>query len=132
MMPSILLDTQIVLWWIGDNQKLNDSTIKYVKDADKVFVSVISFWEMIIKKQIGKLEVPANVRQLVADQNFSALPFETDHAFLVDKLPLFHRDPFDRALIAQAISENLVLATHDKIINDHYHDLVSLFNTRSK
>ena len=130
-MPSILLDTQIVLWWIEDDQQLKTPARQYIIDADSVFVSAISFWEMIIKKKLNKLKVPVNIRQLVADQNFATLPFEVDHAFLVDSLPLLHRDPFDRALIAQSISENLVFLTYDKTINSQYGNYVSLFDARS-
>ena len=130
-MPSILLDTQIVLWWINDDPKLKASARRYIIDADSVFISSISFWEMIIKKQLNKLKVPPNIRQLVTDQNFATLPFRTDHAFVVESLPLLHRDPFDRALIAQAISESFVFVTYDNTINSQYGNYVSLFDARS-
>ena len=128
-MSSILLDTQIVLWWFDDDQKLKSPVRQYITDADNVFVSAISFWEMIIKKQLNKLTVPDNIRQLVADQNFATLPFKTDHAFVVKAIPLLHRDPFDRALMAQAISENFVFVTYDETINQ-YSNSVSLFDAR--
>ena len=130
-MLSILLDTQIILWWINDDQKLRTSARLYITEAERVFVSSISFWEMIIKKQLNKLDVPDNVRQLVSDRDFATLPFKTDHAFVVNALPLLHRDPFDRALIAQAVDEDFVLVTHDKIINSEYNSYVSLFDARS-
>ena len=129
-MSSILLDAQIVLWWINDDQIINARTKQYITNADQVFVSVINFWEMIIKKQVNKLQVPSNIRRLIADQNFAVLPFKADHAFMVDTLPLLHRDPFDRALIAQAASESLVFVTYDKTITDQYGAYTSLFNAR--
>ncbi len=127
-----MLDTQIVLWWIEGDQKLKTPVRNYIAGADKVFVSTVTFWEMIIKKQLNKLTVPDNIRQLVADQDFATLSFETDHAFVIDTLPLLHRDPFDRALTAQSISESLTFVTHDRTINSQYGDYVLLFDARSQ
>lgn len=111
----LLLDTHIYLWALTDNPKLSATARKLITDADEVFISSASIWEASIKVGLGKLE--ADVNQLVAEIEpcgYKELPVRAAHAALVCNLPNIHRDPFDRILIAQAISEPLRLLTADE------------------
>jgi PIN domain nuclease of toxin-antitoxin system len=111
----LLLDTHIYLWVLSDHPKLSAGARKLIQDADEVFVSSASIWEASIKIGLGKLD--ANVDHLVAEIEacgFKELPIRAVHAALVRSLPDIHRDPFDRILIAQAISEPLKLLTVDE------------------
>lgn len=111
----LLLDTHIYLWVLSDHPKLSANARKLIQDADEVFVSSASIWEASIKIGLGKLD--ANVDHLVAEIEacgFKELPIRAVHAALVRSLPDIHRDPFDRILIAQAISEPLKLLTVDE------------------
>lgn len=120
----LLLDTHIYLWFVHDNPKLGKRARIMIRDADEVFVSSASIWEIVIKASLGKLS--ANVAALsafVKDSGFSELSIRLAHAVRVRTLPLFHRDPFDRILIAQAIFESLQLLTSDRNL-EKYSSLV--------
>jgi PIN domain nuclease of toxin-antitoxin system len=92
--------------------------------AAKCVISVVSLWEMAVKCSIGKMEieaVPTTLPAWVAKLNARVLPLEPAHAYAVYGLPMLHRDPFDRMLIAQATVEDLVLVTNDE--NIHRYDV---------
>lgn len=111
----LLLDTHIYIWAVMDHQKLTESIRTLILEADDVFVSSASIWEIAIKARLGKLE--ANIDLLVAEitaSGFKALPIHVTHAAMVRQLPDIHRDPFDRILIAQAQCEPLQLLTSDR------------------
>ncbi|QRR07663.1 type II toxin-antitoxin system VapC family toxin [Burkholderia sp. MS455] len=120
----LLLDTHVFLWSVFDDRKLSKSARKLILDADEVFVSAATIWEASIKAGLGKLDV--NVNDLVAEisaAGFVELPVRVAHAAMVQDLPDIHRDPFDRLLVAQAMTEPLRLVT----ANEHlakYTDLV--------
>ena len=84
-----------------------------------IFVSAAVFWEIRIKQTLGKLELPLNFSKAVKEENFEYLPITVEHTELLKDLPLFHRDPFDRILICQALAEDLVLITRDKNIKKY-------------
>ena len=110
----LLLDTHIFIWAVMDNRKLTRAARKIILDADDVFVSAASIWEAAIKAGLGKLD--ADVDLLISEiesSGFIELPVRAAHAAMVRKLPDIHRDPFDRLLIAQAVSEPLRLITSD-------------------
>jgi PIN domain nuclease of toxin-antitoxin system len=97
-----------------DNRRLSKTARKLILDADDVFVSAASIWESAIKVGLGKLEV--EIDQLVSEiqaSGFNELPVRATHAATVRRLPAIHGDPFDRILIAQAITEPLRLVTSD-------------------
>lgn len=109
-----LLDTHIYLWCVNDEPKLSSATRSMILNAEHVYVSSVSIWEISIKSKLGKLE--GDVEELVAaisESGFLELPFTAKHASLVAKLTGKHRDPFDRALVAQAMCEPLKLLTAD-------------------
>jgi PIN domain nuclease of toxin-antitoxin system len=110
---SLLLDTHVVLWWLTDDPALSDD-IKDRLDHDRdVYVSAATIWEVAIKQAIGKLAEPARLPELIQDSGFAALPIRAEHAITAGRLPLIHRDPFDRMLVAQARCEDLTLVTRD-------------------
>lgn len=122
----LLLDTHVYLWWLQDSRKLSKSARSRILAATEIFVSSASIWEATIKSGIGKLEV--DIDDLVSEieiSNFRELPVTARHAAAVAKLPDIHRDPFDRLLIAQALSEPLRLLTADKVLTQ-YSELVEL------
>lgn len=119
---KILLDTHIALWAIADTSKLPDKVIKLLEEeSNEVFYSVASVWEIAIKHIIKPENMPVSEEDFVRlceDTGFTRLPIETEHIFLLKTLSRpgdapKHNDPFDRMLIAQAKSENLMLLTHD-------------------
>lgn len=121
---QILLDTHIYLWWLNDDKQLSQKAREFIYEAETAYVSSVSIWEAAIKSGLGKLTV--NIEELVdaIDNNgFTELPFTAIHAAKITALPLHHRDPFDRALIAQAMTEPLRLLTADKVLGQ-YSELV--------
>jgi PIN domain nuclease of toxin-antitoxin system len=117
---NLLLDTHILLWWLGDQPELANKARKLIADGHNlVFISAVVVWEIIIKKAIGKLEVPSDFRVVLQKQSFEFLDITSEHSFAVGDLPDYHRDPFDRMLIAQAKIEGLTLMTHDARLQEY-------------
>jgi PIN domain nuclease of toxin-antitoxin system len=112
----LLLDTHVLLWALASPSKL-PVRFRRELDAALVFVSAASIWEVAIKAALGKLEAdPAEVLDAVEPAGFELLPVSGAHAARVATLPLLHRDPFDRLLVAQALCEPLVLVTNDRAV----------------
>ncbi|MBV7334491.1 type II toxin-antitoxin system VapC family toxin [Chloroflexi bacterium TSY] len=119
-----LLDTHAFLWWVEENPQLSDIARETIADIDnELFFSAASGWEIAIKSRIGKLCVPDNLEQFIAgevhDNNFTVLPIQLSHTLHVYTLPLLHRDPFDRILIAQSNLEKMPLLTADPLISQY-------------
>jgi len=110
----ILLDTHIFLWVVFDNPKLSKTAKRLLSSADEIYVSSASIWEMSIKSSLGKLnvDVPRLASEIIS-VGFLELPVRIHHSLMVRTLADIHKDPFDRMLIAQAISEPLNLVTSD-------------------
>lgn len=122
----LLLDTHIVLWVLRDAAELSVAARSMIRNAEAVFVSSVSWWEASIKAAAGKLPVePARLQSQAMAVGFEPLPVTWTHALAIHGLPPLHRDPFDRMLIAQAISEPLHLLTHDAALAA-YTDLVTV------
>ncbi|MDQ4010654.1 MAG: type II toxin-antitoxin system VapC family toxin [Actinomycetota bacterium] len=110
----LLLDSQVVLLSLESPERLPTKAVAAITDpANSVDVSVASLWELAIKQSIGKLKVDGDLREHLTLQSFSELPVRGEHALTVRDLPLHHRDPFDRRLIAQAMCERLTIVTAD-------------------
>jgi PIN domain nuclease of toxin-antitoxin system len=110
----LLLDTHVVLWWLGDDQRLSEAARRAIAETtNDILVSAASVWEMAIKRSLGKLTAPAELLDVVAAQGFGWLPVRADHAGAVGSLPWQHRDPFDRLLVAQARVEGVPVVTSD-------------------
>lgn len=116
----ILLDTHTLLWGLNDVDKLSERARELLPLSETCF-SVASLWEILIKTQCGKLSLPAPAGPYViaklAFNGVKLLPVTTNHVLRVESLPLHHRDPFDRILIAQAIEEDLPIVTVDTVFN---------------
>ena len=111
---NLLLDTHIFLWWRANEPRLGAEARTAISDADVVFVSVASAWEVAIKMSLGKLRLEGRFGDGVDQSGFRPLPITFEHAEHVSSLPPHHRDPFDRLLIAQALSEGLTVVTGDR------------------
>jgi PIN domain nuclease of toxin-antitoxin system len=112
----LLLDTHLLLWWLAADPRLPPRAGMLIEDRrNPVFVSPMTLWEIAIKTQLGKLDADVDeVRTAALQSGFRPLPFTLEHAAAVARLPQHHRDPFDRALLAQALLEPLTLLTHDE------------------
>ena len=111
-MQRLLLDTHAFLWWLADAPQLGELARKAIGDErNDVFVSAATGWEVAIKRAAGKLQAPDNLDAMVDDSGFSHLPITFFHGEQAGALPMYHRDPFDRMLIAQAQAEGLVIVT---------------------
>ena len=115
----LLLDTHIVLWQLSGQRELSSAARDAIAAADELLFSVVSFAEIGVKAAVGKLVVPDNFRQTVADSGVTFLGLDVDHGLAVAQLPLHHRDPFDRLLIAQARAEQLTVVTADRRFLDY-------------
>ena len=125
-MQDYLPDTHVFRWYATSSRALKEETCRILGDPDnRVFISVASIWEMAIKQGLGKLE-PSDrePEQVVDDSRFRLLEINAVHAKTAGRLPLLHRDPFDRMLVAQAQIENLILITDDYRIEKY--DVITL------
>jgi PIN domain nuclease of toxin-antitoxin system len=112
---KILLDTHIFLWSINEDKKLSKKIRSRILEASEIYISSASIWEISIKLQLDRLK--GDIDEIVAsisESGFKQLPITAQHVLQVSKLPPIHRDPFDRMLVAQAISEPLILVTVDE------------------
>lgn len=122
----ILLDTHLLLWWLADSPELSALARQIISDRDNtIFLSAVSLWEIWLKVSLGKLRVPDDFDAKVSDESFESLPLTAAHARQIGSLPWHHRDPFDRILVAQAKSDNLILLTADNHITQ-YGDFVRI------
>ena len=109
-----LLDTHIIIWAIDQTHRLPKGYPQLLQREDQCVVSVISLWEIAIKKSLGKLEVRDDLAEYLLRTGVSLLHVELPHINALHDLPHHHRDPFDRMLIAQAATEKLTLLTADR------------------
>ena len=120
----LLLDTHIFLWHVTGDRKLSPHfREKILNPENEVFVSAISLWEAIIKHSIGKLLLPKKPEiylvELRVKHQFSSLPLDESSIRHLPGLPAYHRDPFDRMLICQAMEYDLTIVTADEIITKY-------------
>ena len=114
-----LLDTHALLWWVADSGRLSEAAYRAIADeTNEKLVSAAAAWEIATKHRIGKLpgaaEIALDVSGVIAHQGFEALPITVEDATRAGALPGPLRDPFDRILIAQALSRNIVLISTDQ------------------
>src|SRR6476620_764153 len=110
----ILLDTHVLLWWLGNDRRLPGAVCAALNDGtNEVHVSSISVAEISIKTSLGKLQAPDDLLAQLRAASMISLPFTTDHAIALRELPLHLLDPFDRMLLAHALTESLVSAPVD-------------------
>ena len=116
-MTAFLADTQILLWSAGSVERLNRQVVKALEEpANEVFVSAVSIAEIVIKQSIGKLSIPVAALELCNQLGFGVVALTGADSQRMTTLPLLHRDPFDRLLIAQALQQGLTLITSDQAV----------------
>jgi len=116
---SYLIDTHILLWWLFNDSKLDTTYRDIIRNPDhRIFVSSASAWEIATKYRIGKLpeakQLVEQYSQILHQSKFIELAITSAHALRAGSLPIAHRDPFDRMIMAQAELESLPLITYDK------------------
>lgn len=112
----LLLDTHFAFWWQTGDPRVTEEVRSLVEAAEEVFVSGVSLWELTIKASLGKVRIDLSAfAEQVETMGFTWLPIENAHILMLPDLPTFddHRDPFDRLLVAQSMSEPLILLTVD-------------------
>ncbi len=121
---NLLLDTHAFLWFIDGNTKLSQRARELIEDqANAKVVSVASLWEMGIKISLGRLQLTRPFEELIPRQmelnGFGLLPLRTSHIAKVIPLPFYHRDPFDRIIVAQCMAESLSLVSLDPMFDKY-------------
>ena len=117
---KLLLDTHLLLWAAGKPGRLSADARRLMKDAaNELVFSAASLWEIVIKRGLGRDDFqvdPRLFRRGLLDNGYVELPIGSEHAVAIDGLPLLHKDPFDRILIAQALVEGIILLTMDPLV----------------
>jgi PIN domain nuclease of toxin-antitoxin system len=126
---KVLLDTHAFLWLITDEDRLSENARQtFLNTENSLFFSAASLWEICIKKSLGKLSLKDGWFQTIQKEmeinTIQWLPIETTHCAKVTELPFYHRDPFDRMLIAQAIVEEMKLLSRDSRLSDYAVELI--------
>jgi PIN domain nuclease of toxin-antitoxin system len=121
---GLLLDTHVVLWWLTDDPTLSEEVKIRLDDEPDVSVSSATLWEVAIKQSIGELAEPEDLTDRIAQSGFRQLAISFEHAIAAGRLPLLHRDPFDRLLVAQARCDGLTLVTRDPQVQRYDVDLL--------
>jgi PIN domain nuclease of toxin-antitoxin system len=113
---NVLLDTHVLIWW-DEGRRIAAEARQAIQEADAVYVSAASAWDVAIKTALGRLRPTRTVEEAASDSGFLELPVTFRHAERVTGLPPHHRDPFDRMLVAQAAVEELTLVTRDPVFD---------------
>jgi len=114
----ILLDTHVAIWW-DEGKRLSREADRAIRTAEQVYVSAVSQWEIAIKTALGRLKPRRTLEQAIEDSGFEELPVRIRHGVALVDVPLLHRDPFDRMLVAQATAEGLTIVTRDSAFDDY-------------
>jgi PIN domain nuclease of toxin-antitoxin system len=115
----LIIDTQVLIWWTNDVSNISNRVQDIIFDLDnELWFSLASIWEMQIKISLGKLDLPRPLPDIITTQiqenQIKILPIELSHVYTIGQLPLHHRDPFDRLIIAQSMTEKMPIASIDK------------------
>ncbi|MBL7798661.1 MAG: type II toxin-antitoxin system VapC family toxin [Saprospiraceae bacterium] len=121
---NVLIDTQSIIWFAENNPMLSPTARQTIEDdGNTCFVSMASFWEMSIKKNLGKLDIKglplSDFMDEISENGFLTLDIRREHVIENERLPLIHRDPFDRLIIAQAIVDKIVIVSNDSAFDDY-------------
>lgn len=116
---TLLLDTHVILWWQRDDRRLGRAARRAIAEADIVWVSAVSGWEVAIKIALGRLRLDEPFSVLVGADDFTELPMTLAHTSRLQQLPPHHGDPFDRMLVAQALTERATIVSHDRALESY-------------
>jgi len=120
---KLLLDTHLLLWAAGEPRRLSKQARALINDPDnELLFSAASLWEVAIKRGLGREDFRVDARLLrrgLLDNGYSELPIISDHVVATESLPLIHKDPFDRVLVAQATVEGVTLLTIDSLVSQY-------------
>lgn len=121
---NVLIDTQSIIWFAENNPMLSPSARQTIEDdGNTCFVSMASFWEMSIKKNLGKLDIKglplSDFMDEISENGFLTLDIRREHVLENERLPLFHRDPFDRLIVAQAFVDKMVIVSNDSAFDNY-------------
>ena len=113
---TLLLDTHVILWWQRDDRRLKRAAREAIATADVVWVSAVSGWEVAIKTALGRLRLDEPFSALLSADDFTELPMTIAHTARLEQLPPHHSDPFDRMLVAQALTERATIVSRDRAL----------------
>jgi len=120
---KLLLDTRLLLWAAGEPRRLSKAARALIDNPDnELLFSAASLWEVAIKRGLGRKDFKVDARLLrrgLLDNGYRELPILSDHVVATESLPLIHRDPFDRILVAQATVEGITLLTIDSLVSQY-------------
>lgn len=120
---KILVDTHALIWWFNGADQLSSRAMTILQDSEnRILVSAASAWEIAIKTDLGKLDAApllSDLSRQIAEEGFSEEPISIDHAVRAGLLPMHHRDPFDRLLVAQAQALNIPILSADQILDKY-------------
>jgi len=120
---NLLIDTQSFIWFTEDDAKLPTKIRDIMNNENNILLlSIASLWEITIKTSIGKLKMQKSIDNVIknaSEEGFEILPIRPDHLLVLSKLEFIHRDPFDRMIIAQGISENIPVISSDGVFKEY-------------
>ena len=123
-----LIDTHTFIWFIEGDKKLSKTAKEFISKKDvSTFISIASLWEIAVKISLGKLELKTSfskISQLIFNNGFQILPIVFEDTLILSELPFHHRDPFDRIIIAQSITNKLSIISRDKIFSEYNISLI--------
>ena len=121
----LLLDTHVLVWAATGDPKLSSAAVRLIDDdANTLYFSAASIWELTIKGAERTGIIPRVLRKALLDAGYLELPITAEHGLAVEALPNHHRDPFDRIMVAQALSEGFILVTHDSTLQAYPHTTI--------
>jgi PIN domain nuclease of toxin-antitoxin system len=119
----ILIDTQAFIWFVENDKQLPSKIKRELEDSENsIIISIASLWEMSIKMTLDKLQLGCDIEEMinrVYRNGFEILPILPEHIIKLSTLTYFHRDPFDRIIISQGLTENMVIISSDKIFDNY-------------
>jgi len=117
---KLLLDTHAALWWLADDDRIGEDVIRHLTDdTNQVLISAVMVWEVATKRSLGKLDAPADLAPTLVGAGAQPLPVTLEHAAAVEKLSWRLRDPFDRLLVAQALTEDAAIVSRDEPLSEY-------------
>jgi PIN domain nuclease of toxin-antitoxin system len=117
---KLLLDTHAALWWLADDDRIGEEVVSLLADdSNQVLISAVVIWEVAINRSLGKLKAPEGLAPTLVDAGAQPLSVTVAHAAAVEALPWVHRDPFDRLLVAQALTEDAAIVSRDAPLSQY-------------